>query len=218
MKKTVTIFAISIAALVSVVLSPATASAGTISSTVLEINGAVTEGDGANQSLSTTFPAKLTTPTGYDFSVNFSSLTSVMFIQVTLTMQDGNSSLTDGEGFDYNHLFLGLDGVNTGLVLNGFRGNGLQDTLTFSGVVNSTIGAAIFTNLQDGFLVGSIITDNPNDTILSPNDIFVGNDGLNATTTLLLSDAVPEPGTYALVAIGLLLVLGPKLRRLRRTS
>ncbi len=218
MKKTVTIFAISIAALVSVVLSAATASANTISSTVLEINGAVTQGDGANQALSTTNPAKLTTPTGYDFSVDFSSLTSVMFIQVTLTMQDGNSSLTDGEGFDYNHLFLGLDGVNTGLVLNGFRGNGLQDTLTFSGVVNSTIGAAIFANLQDGFLVGSIITDNPNDTILSPNDIFVGNDGLNATTTLVLSDAVPEPGTYALVAVGLLLVLAPKLRRLRRTS
>ena len=140
MKKTVTTLAISIAALVSVVLSAATASANTISSTVLEINGSVTQGDGANQSLSTTNPAKLTTPTGYDFSVDFSSLTSVMFIQVTLTMQDGNSSLTDGEGFDYNHLFLGLDGVNTGLVLNGFRGNGLQDTLTFSGVVNSTIG------------------------------------------------------------------------------
>ncbi len=218
MKKTGTTFAISIAALVSIVLSAATASANTISSTVLEINGAVTQGDGANQSLSTTNPAKLTTPTGYDFAVNFSSLTSVMFIQVTLTMQDGNSSLTDGEGFDYNHLFLGLDGVNTGLVLNGFRGNGLQDTLTFSGVVNSTIGAAIFANLQDGFLVGSIITDNPNDTILSPNDIFVGNDGLNATTTLVLSDAVPEPGTYALIAIGLLLVAGPKLRRLLRTS
>ncbi len=218
MKKTVTTFAITIAALVSVALSASTASATTISSTVLEINGAVTQGDGANQALSTTNPAKLTTPTGYDFSVDFSSLTSVMFIQVTLTMQDGNSSLTDGEGFDYNHLFLGLDGVNTGLVLNGFRGNGLQDTLTFSGVVNSTIGAAIFANLQDGFLVGSIITDNPNDTILSPNDIFVGNDALNATTTLVLSDAVPEPGTYALVAVGLLLVLAPKLRRLRRTS
>ncbi len=192
------------------------ARATTITSTVLELNGAVTQGDGNNQNLSTLDPAEITAPSGYNFAVNFNSLTSVMFIQVTLTVQDGNSSASDGQGFDFGHLFLGLDGINTGLVLNGFRGNGLEDTLTFSGTVDASTGAAIFANLQDGFLVGSIITDNASDTPLSPNELFVGNDNLNAMTTLSISDAVPEPTTIALIGAGLLLVLAPQARRFRK--
>ncbi len=178
--------------------APALSQAATITSTVLELNGASTEGDGNNQLLSTTDPAELTEPGGYNFSADFSSLTSVMFIQVTLTLIDGNSS-TDPDDFDYNHLFLALDGINTGLVLNGFRGGGLLDTLTFSGTVDSSTGAAIFASLQDGFLLGSIITDNANDTVLSPNELFTGNDDADATTTLSISDAVPEPTTVALI-------------------
>lgn len=189
--------------------------ATSISSTISEINGSTTQGDNNNQELSTMDPAELSVAPGYDFSADFSSLTSIMFIQVTLTVQDGNSSATDGQGFDFGHLFLGLDGINTGLALNGFRGNGLQDTLTFSGTVSPAVGAAIFTALQDGFLLGSIITDNPNDTVLSPNDLFIGNDTLDATTTLTLSD-VPEPTTVALIGAGLLLVLAPQVRRFRR--
>ncbi len=191
------------------------AKATSISSTIIELNGAVTQGDNQNQELTTSDPAELSVAPGYNFSANFSSLTSIMFIQVTLTVQDGNSSATDGQGFDFGHLFLGLDGINTGLALNGFRGNGLEDTLTFSGTVSAAIGAAILTNLQDGFLLGTIITDNPGDSILAPNDLFIGNDTLNATTTLTLSD-VPEPTTIALIGAGLLLVLAPQARRFRR--
>ncbi len=191
------------------------AKATSVSSTIVELNGAVTQGDNLNQELSTSDPAELSVLPGYDFSANFSSLTSIMFIQVTLTVQDGNSSATDGQGFDFGHLFLGLDGINTGLALNGFRGNGLEDTLTFSGTVSAAVGAAIFTNLQDGFLLGTIITDNPGDTALSPNDLFIGNDTLTATTTLTLSD-VPEPTTVVLIGAGLLLVLAPQVRRFRK--
>ena len=195
-------------------LSPE-AQATSLSSTILELNGAVTQGDNQNQQLSTSDPAELSVAPGYDFSANFSSLTSIMFIQVTLTLQDGNSSSADGQGFDFGHLFLGLDGINTGLALNGFRGNGLEDTLTFSGTVSPAVGAAILANLQDGFLLGSIITDNAGDTILSPNDLFVGNDSLTATTTLTLSD-VPEPTTIVLIGAGLFLVLAPQARRFRK--
>lgn len=198
-------------------LSPS-AKATSISSTILELNGATTQGDGQNQQLTTTDPAELSVSPGYNFSANFSSLTSIMFIQVTITLQDGNSVAGDPmEGFDFNHLFLGLDGVNTGLVLNGFRGNGLQDTLTFSGTVSSTVGAAIFTNLQDGYLLGTIITNNANDsTLLGGNDLFVGNDDFTATTTLVLSDSVPEPTSVALIGFGLLLVLAPRVRRFQK--
>ncbi len=213
MIKTTSLFTTLCAASLCLSILPRTSEAGTISSTVLELNGGTTQGDGQNQRLSMTMPARLTDTPGFDFSSNFSSLTSVTFIQITLTLQDANSNQG---GFDFNHLFLALDGVNTGLALNGFPGNGLEATLTFSGVVDQVTGAAIFTNLQDGFLLGSIVTDNPNDTIISPNDLFVGNDALNATTTLALSDAVPEPATYILVGAGMLLILAPRVRRFRR--
>ena len=212
-KSSLRLFVILAAAGLALISPPAKATS--ISSTILELNGAVTQGDNQNQELTTSDPAELSVAPGYDFSANFSSLTSIMFIQVTLTVQDGNSSATDGEGFDFGHLFLGLDGINTGLALNGFRGNGLEDTLTFSGSVSPAIGAAIFTALQDGFLLGSIITDNPGDSILAPNDLFIGNDTLTATTTLTLSD-VPEPTTVALIGAGLLLVLAPQARRFRK--
>ena len=121
-----------------------------------------------------------------------------------------------GQGFPLGHLFLGLDGINTGLALNGFRGNGLEDTLTFSGTVSAAIGAAIFTNLQDGFLLG--INHHGQRRRLDPRLRTISSSAmiaLTATTTLTLSD-VPEPTTIALVGAGLLLVLAPQARRFRK--
>ncbi|HJT81968.1 MAG TPA: hypothetical protein VJ719_12285 [Chthoniobacterales bacterium] len=185
--------------------------AQTVTSTVAEMNGAATPGDGQNQLLTPSNPAELTVPAGWDFtSTNYQSLSQITFIQVTLTLQDGNSASGD---FDFNHLFLSLDDINTGIALNGFRGNGLEDTLTISGNPGAA-GPTILAALQnDGHLIGKIITDNVNDAIF-PNELFVGNDALNAPTTLVVG--VPEPATTALICGGLLLLLAPQVRRLRR--
>lgn len=191
--------------------APLQLSAQTISSTVDEMNGAVTPDDGQNQFLTPANPAELTIPTGYDFTAqNYQQFTEITFIEVTLTLQDGNSAPND---FDFNHLFLALDGVNTGIALNGFPGGGAEATLTISGNPGAA-GATILTALQaDGRLVGSIITDNLQDTAF-PNELFVGNDAFTATTTLVIG--VPEPATVALIASGLLMILAPQVRRWRR--
>ncbi len=192
-----------------------TAQAQTITSGVLEDNGATSNGLDGNQNLYSTptaGTANITTAGGYDFTATmYMTLTNITSISITLTVQDGNSA-NDSQGFDYNHLHLSLDGTATGLTLNGFRGNGLQDTFTFTGV--PTNAATILASLKtDGKLVGTITTDNPNDTITAPNEVYLGNDQNNATTTLSIS-GVPEPSTWAYVGLSLLALAG--LQRVRR--
>ena len=59
---------------------------------------------------------------GYTFPTG--QLTTVDRITVTITMDDGDSAGSDpkdaSDNFDFNDLTLGLDGINTGLLLNGF--------------------------------------------------------------------------------------------------
>jgi PEP-CTERM motif len=218
-------------------LFPVSAWATTISSTVNEDNGATaTPNHGANQAiydfsggLPANHPAIVAAGTGFDFSSTFSSLSAINSITFTMTMIDGDSA---SGNFDFNHLSLYLggtynantgilaNGINTGIVLNGFRGNGLLDTLTFTANVNSTTGAAILSALSSGGgkIQAYVVSDNSGDTALAANEVFIGNDAHNAVTTLTLSDvaAVPEPATMSLLGGGLLL-LAPRLRRFRRT-
>ncbi|MGI8890206.1 MAG: hypothetical protein ACR2G0_05405, partial [Chthoniobacterales bacterium] len=106
MIKRTTLFTTVLAASFCLAVFAETSKAATISSTVLELNGGTMQGDGQNQRLSTTTPARRTDATGFDFSSNFSSLTAITYIQITLTLQDANSN---HGGFDFNHLFLRLD-------------------------------------------------------------------------------------------------------------
>ena len=169
---------------------------------------ATTPQTNTQQQLTTANSAELTA-TFYDFTGQ-GPLASINFISVTLTLQDGNTAM--GE-FDFNSVFLSLDGINTGLALNGFRGGGLEDTLTISGFVSQSVSMMLMAAFADSQFVGSIVR--PGDSIgEAANDIFVGNDLGNATTTLTLS--VPEPSTYTLIGAGLLLIVGPQVRRFRR--
>lgn len=205
------LFAVALAA-AAIAVAPLPASAQfSTTATVAEFNGATTPGDGQNQFLSTTNPADLTIPAGWDFSA-VGVPPAIGYISITLTLIDGNSGAGD---FDFDHLFLSLDGVDTGLRLNGFAGGGAAITLTISGFIDAATSTALLTALADDHLVGTITTDNSMDTVLAPNELFVGNDTNDAKTTLTLA-FIPEPGTYALLGLGLLLVLAPQLRRLRR--
>lgn len=210
---------------------PATAQAVSITSTVNEDNRATTNGTDTNQDLYDVLanhPAVVTAGTGYDFSSSYLSLTSIQQITLTMTMFDGDS----GAGqFDLNHLhfFLGgtrnattgvyTGGIDTGIVLNGFRGNGFIDTLTFSLLVNpATTGAAILSalNTGGGIIAGYVVSDNPNDTQIAPNEVALTNNLNNATTTLTLS-SVPEPASCVLFGAGALMVLAPRVRRFRKS-
>lgn len=129
---------------------------------------ALTLKDGAAQSGSSgsRSPFALTLSTDpYNFSgQGFSQLTTIDQILVTLTFQDGD---TAAGNFDFNNLFLALDGINTGIALNGFFNN-QTNTQTLSGA--PTNSNSILTNLKlDGRLAGTIIdTDADNDGRLIP--------------------------------------------------
>jgi hypothetical protein len=113
-----------------------------------------------------TYP--LTVPTGYDYAgQDYASLTTIDKLTITLTVNDGDSA--SGE-FDFNNLTLGLDGLDTGLRLNGFPNNSVL-TLDIEGPNNA---AALLAALQaDGRLVGTVI-DADADGISQTNTDFIG--------------------------------------------
>ncbi len=218
-------FSVSWCVLLCLLLGTGATQALTITSTVQEDNGATTDGLDTDQALYSSpvpNPAMATTAGGYDFTAtNYMSLTSITSISVTLTIQDGHSGTVPGSNpptndFDYGHLRLALDGTDTGLILNGFQGDGLEDTLTFMGAPLNA--ATILASLQsDGKLVGTITTDNPNDSITMPNYIYVGNDNADAITTLSIT-GVPEPGAWVGLGLGALLLMGrPAWKKRRQT-
>lgn len=230
--------AVAIVAL-SMTLTLGLANAASVSSTVNEDNRTTTNGTDQNQnlydfsaSLPANHPAIVTAGSGYNFGTSWQSLSSINQITLTLSMFDGNSgtNTSDPANFDFNHLhfYLGgtlnaqtglyTGGIDTGIILNGFRGGGLLDTQTFTLSINpATTGASILAALQSGSgsIAGYVVSDNANDTALAPNEVALANDLNNATTTLSLAN-VPEPGVCMLIGTGLLMALAPQIRRFRR--
>ncbi|MGI9087722.1 MAG: PEP-CTERM sorting domain-containing protein [Chthoniobacterales bacterium] len=208
-------------------LTPVTRAAS-ITSTVSEDNGATSNGFDGNQDVYVGGPGVLTVAGGYNFGAV--SLTSIAQITITLTLTDGNSGTGDPSvEFDRSHLFLALDGITINLgdpnsALNDFFGS-TTNTHTFTFNIDGGTSAQLLAALGDGRLVGTVVTDNPNDTAPgagrtgNPNEIFFGNANIpsDALTSLTLSD-VPEPATTALIGLGLLLALAPQVRRFRKTS
>ena len=125
---------------------------------------------------------------GFDFtSQNYLGLASIDSLSLTLTVDDGDSAF--GE-YDYNKLTLALDGIDTGLKLNGFA-DSQNLTLTFTGPNNS---AGLLAALQtDGKLVGAIKDATPNGNIF----FFPRIDTTLTLTGTPVGTIVPEPGAVA---------------------
>jgi hypothetical protein len=104
-------------------------------------------------------PSYPLTATPYNFTgqVNsFANITSIDSLTVTLEMNDGD---TGAGNYDFNNLFLGLDGTNTGLALNGFL-DGQIVTLTLN-TLAPALQSQIIASLADGQLAGSVIDITP---------------------------------------------------------
>ena len=124
---------------VSVPWSSAEAAPITLTSTVAENGINSTIGNG---------PLSFTASPGYDFTAqNYSSLSSITELVVTLTLFDADSAVGN---LDHNKLTLGLDGIDTGIQLNGFR-DGFTDTLTIAGVPSPTVVASLLDAVRTGW-------------------------------------------------------------------
>lgn len=129
--------------------------AGTASAAPIVLSSTVDQSGYLDLQNQPTYPL---TATPYDFTgQGYSGLTAINSLTVTLELNDGNTG--SGE-FDENMLTLGLDGIDTGLKLNGFLA-GQIITLDVTG--NPALAAALLAALQsDGQLVGTIIDADPN--------------------------------------------------------
>lgn len=147
----------------------------------------------------------ITGATPWDFtSENYLALTGIDEISITLTMLDGD---TESGGYDEGQLILVLDGLNTGLALNGFTSD-LTITHTVTG---ANLNAGLLAALQvDGYLLGSIGDFSPNDNYIKLPAEF--------EATLTLTDhgptVVPVPGAFLLGGLGVAATAALKRRRL----
>jgi hypothetical protein len=123
----------------------------------------------------------LTGGAGDDFTgplgAGYNQLTSITQLTVTLSIFDGDS---DTGEYDFNNLTLGLDGIDTGLALNGFQNNQIA-SLTIDQIPVPT-ATALLAALQDGRLVGTVIDSDadvqvPPDFIGFPADVDTFLDG-----------------------------------------
>ena len=186
--------ALSVAALATL------AGASAASAAQITIGSTVAQSGHANFTLANT---PLTDPaTPYDFAgMDYASLISIDSITVTLTVTDGDTA--SGE-IDFDNWTLGLDGVDTGLKLNGFPG--AQAILTQTLILdNPATSSALLAALQtDGQLVGTIIDSDPGDNSITLPFVI--------DTTLDITGTIDGgPGVIPLPAAALMGPLGAGL-------
>ena len=184
------------------------AGAGTASAAQITISSLVPQSGFAEFTLANTPLTGASAP--YDFAgMEYASLTSIDSITVTLTVQDGDTAAAE---LDFDNWTLALDGIDTGLKLNGFPGNVqiLTQTLTQDSPANAS---ALLAALQsDGQLIGSIIDSDPGDNSITLP--FVIDTSLDITGTDGGPGVIPLPAAALMGPIGVGLV-GMFSRRFR---
>lgn len=193
-------------------VAAASASAGTAN-----LTSTVPESGFVGPQIGGTYPL---TGSPYSFAgqgVAFGDIQSIDSLTVTLQVSDGDSAPGD---FDFNNLFLTLDGLNTGLALNGFPNNN-NLSLTLS-QLPSTLQASLIAALADGQLVGGVLDT---DADVVAGDVISFPRLVDTTLDLVVSGAniggntnpVPLPAAVVLAPIGAGLA-GMYSRRFRRTK
>jgi len=146
--------------------------------------------------------------TPWDFTgQNIQGLSSIDEISITLTLLDGDTGISE---YDEGELVLELDGLNTGLALNGFASNMTMINYTVTGANQST--GLLNALQQDGTLLGRILD-------LSPNDNYIKVRGGYFTTLTLIDHepvVVPTPGAVLLSGLGVVVTGWFKHKRLFR--
>ena len=205
------------AGVLATVTSAASAATINVTSTVSQAGILVPQTGGAYQ---------LTDPaTPYDFSGqanSFANVNTIDSLTVTVTsILDGDTGPGD---FDENNLHLGLDGIDTGLALNGLGNNAIV-TLTAT-QLTPALQAALIAALADGKLVGTIIDT---DADVVAGDV-IGIPALDTTLELTLTgrlldvpgnggggNPVPLPAAVLIAPLGAGLA-GIYSRRFRRAK
>jgi hypothetical protein len=146
----------------------------------------------------------------YDFTgQGANTLTTIDSITVTLTsINDGDTGPVD---FDRDNLFLGLDGINTGIKLNGLLNDQIV-TIQVTGV--PSMSSLILAALSDEKLAGSIIDLSP--TNGTAGDIL-GIPRAVQTTLSITGEGfvIPVPAAAVMAPLGAVLA-GIYSRRFRR--
>jgi hypothetical protein len=126
------------------------------------------------------FSAPITIAT-FSFS-NHQVLADLTSLTIQLRIIDGDTSPGN---FDYNNLYLALEGINTDICLNGFS-DGFDVTLAFNGTPSNA--AAILSSLKsDGVLIASVIDKSYYDNYITFPSIF------NASLVLVGTASVSAP-------------------------
>jgi len=155
------------------------------------------------------------TASPYDFT-NAGGLSSLTDISVTLTsINDGDTATGN---FDNGNLFLALNGINTGIALDGLP-DGQASSITVHGTPSAATATALLAALQaNPKLIGTIIDTTPTN---APAGDIIGISSAVQTTLSLTGEGAPT--TVPLPAAAIVAPLGAGLagiysRRFRKAK
>ncbi len=149
-------------------------------------------------------PTLAITANPFDFSgQDYTALKTLESLTIELTVRDGDTALGQS---DYEDWTLGLDGVDTGLLLNGFRKyetDTLEFTLAFTQSNDDVLkqGQILDNLLADGELIATIIDRDTAYPIEYGNWLELCENPTHYARLDLTGSPVPEPSTFAIWSV-----------------